>query len=86
LRNGSQDISRAGNVRQVDLGLDFFFPAQRARGTGSLGMPFGGAADVQAHFFRFVLLQRTGMRFLLGHSDHRKSIENSFALHFQFSG
>jgi hypothetical protein len=41
LRNGSQHVSRTGDVRQVDLGLDFFFAAQRAAGLGCVRRPFG---------------------------------------------
>jgi hypothetical protein len=73
-------------VRQVDLGLDFFFAAQRAGGAYRLCLPLGRAAEMNAHFFRFVLFERTGMRLLLGHSHQRKRIENGFAFDFQFSG
>jgi hypothetical protein len=73
-------------VRQVDLGLDFFFAAQKARGLGGRRRPFRPAAEVGPHFFRFVLLQRTGMGFLLRHTDERQRVEDGFALHFQFSG
>jgi hypothetical protein len=56
-------------VRQIDLGLDFFFAAQWARGTGGRRLRFGRAADVGSHFFRFMLLERTGMGLLLRHPD-----------------
>jgi len=86
LRDGPENISRPGDVRQIDLGLDFFFAARRARESGRWGMPFGRAADVGAHLFRFMLLQRTGMRLLLSHSDERQHVENGLAFDFQFSG
>jgi len=57
LRNRLQHISRPRDVRQIDLGLDFFFAAQRARGPRRRRLPFGRAADVGPDFFRFVLLQ-----------------------------
>jgi hypothetical protein len=57
LGDGFQNIARAGDVRQVDLGLDFFFAAQKARGLGGWRRRVGPAAEVGPHFFRFVLLQ-----------------------------
>ena len=71
LRNGFQHITRPGNVRQIDLGPDFFFAAQRARGTGGRRLRFGRAANVLAHLLRFMFLERTGMGLLLRHSDER---------------
>lgn len=41
LRDGSQHISRPGNVRQVNLGLDFFFAAQGTRRAGRGRLRFG---------------------------------------------
>ncbi len=87
LRNCSQHIPRTGNVRQVNLGFDFFFAAQRARtGLASRRRTFRGGADVHTYFLGFVLFQRTGVRLLLGHPHQRKRIQNSFALDFQLSG
>jgi hypothetical protein len=71
LRDGFQHISGPGDVRQVDLGLDFFFAAQRTRGPGRRRLRFGRAADVGPYFFCFMLLERTGMGLLLRHSDER---------------
>jgi hypothetical protein len=58
-------------MRQIDFGFDFFFTAQRARGTRRRRLRFGRASDVDSYFFRFMLLERTGMRLLLRHSDER---------------
>ncbi len=71
LRDSFQHVSRAGDMRQIDLGLDFFFAAQRTRGPGRRRLRFRRAAEVQPHLFRFMLLERTGMRFLLSHPDKR---------------
>jgi hypothetical protein len=71
LRNGLQHVSGTGDVRQVDLGLNFFFAAQWARGSGRRGLCFGRAANVLPHLFRFMFLERTGMGLLLRHSDER---------------
>jgi hypothetical protein len=71
LRNGSQHISRSRDVRQINLGLDFFFAAQGTCRARRGRLRFGRAADVGPHFFRFVLLQRTGMGLLLRHTDER---------------
>jgi hypothetical protein len=71
-------------MRKINLGLDFFFAARETRVArrGTLG--FSRASDIDSHFFCFVLLQRTGMRLLLCHSDMLQGVENRFALHFQF--
>jgi hypothetical protein len=69
LRDGFQHISRPGDMRQIDLGLDFFFAAQRTRGPRRRRLRFGRAAEVHPHLFRFMLLERTGMGLLLRHPD-----------------
>jgi hypothetical protein len=58
-------------MRQIDLGLDFFFAAQGARSTRGRRLRFSGAADVGSHLFRFMVLDGTGMGLLLRHSDER---------------
>jgi hypothetical protein len=69
LRDGFQHISRPGDVRQINLGLDFFFATQRPRGLCSRRRRFGRAAQVDPYLFRFVILERTGMGLLLRHPD-----------------
>jgi len=86
LGNGFENVPRAGDVRQVNLGFDFFFAAQRAGWLGPVSRRFGQAAEVGPHLFRFMLFERTGMGLLLGHSDERQHVENGLALDFQFSG
>lgn len=83
LRDGFEHVSRTGDVRQIDLRLDFFFAAQRASGLGSLRRRFRCAADMRAHLLCFVVLERTGMGLLLRHSDERQHVENGFAFNFQ---
>jgi len=58
-------------MRQINLGLDFFIAAQRARGPGRRCLRVGRAAEVDPHFFRFMFLERTGMGLLLRHPDDR---------------
>jgi len=86
LRDRSQHISWPGDLRQIDLGLDFFFAAHRARGLRSRRRRFRRTADVDPHFIRFVILDGTGMGLLLRHPDGSKRIENGFAFNFQFPG
>jgi hypothetical protein len=86
LSNGSQHISGTGDVGQINLGLDFFFAAQWTRRLRAGRRRFGRAAQVDPHFFRFVILDRTGMGLLLRHPDGCQRVENGFALHFQLSG
>jgi hypothetical protein len=73
-------------VRQINLGFDLVFAARRPRRLRTRRLPFGRAAEVLAHLLRFVLLERTGMRLLLRHSDHCQDVENSFAFNFQLPG
>jgi hypothetical protein len=86
LQYGFEYVSRMGNVRQVNLGLDFFFAAQGAASFRRVRLRFGQAAEMGPYLFRFVLFERTGMRLLLGHSDERQHVENGLALDLQLSG
>lgn len=71
LRDRPQNITGTGDVRQINLGFDFFFAAQRARGTRRGTRRFGRAADIDPDLLCFMLLQRTGMRFFLGYAHMR---------------
>jgi hypothetical protein len=71
---------------KIDLGLDFVgIGTAGARGLSG-GLRFAGGAEVGPHFFRFVVLNGTGMSLLLSDSDHRKYVENGFTLDFQLPG
>jgi hypothetical protein len=79
-----QHISRFGDMRQINLGLDAFFGASRPRGF-RCGLPFGGRClEMGAYFLSLMVLERTGMSLLLGHADNRQHIEYGFAFDFQF--
>jgi hypothetical protein len=87
LRDRSQHISRARNIRQINFCFDFILAAEPARAQlAGLRRTFCRGTEVDTNFFRFVLFQRTRVRFLFCNSDQRKRVENSFALHFQLSG
>jgi hypothetical protein len=85
LRNRLQHISRPGDVRQVNLGLDFVFAAQSAGGSRRRRR-FSGRTEVHPYFFCFEVFQRTGMGLFLGHPDCLQDIENSLAFNFQLPG
>ena len=70
-------------MREIDLGLDFFFAAQWTGLPGRLRRRIGRAAEVRPYFFCFMLLKRAGMGLLLSHPDERQHIENGFAFDFQ---
>ena len=72
LRNRLQHISGTRDVRQINLGFYFFF-APKCAGTGlaSRGRAFRCGTDVHTYLLRLMLLQRTGMRLLLGHPNQR---------------
>jgi len=84
LGNCLEHISRAGNVRQINLGLDFLFTAKRARGLCRLESGLGRAAQMDPHFFRFMLLKRARVGLLFGNADNRQHVKNRLALNFQF--
>ena len=85
LRDRFQNISRPGDVRQVDLGFDFFFATQRARRLRGLRRPFRATAEMRPYFFRFVLFEGAGVGLLLRDSDKREHIKNGLAFYFQLS-
>jgi len=86
LCDSSQHISRPGDVRQVNLGLDFFFAAQRARGLHRRRRRLGRAAQMDPYLFRFMILDGTGMGLLLRHPDSGQRVEDGFTLNFQLPG
>ena len=83
--DGPESVTGLGNIREVDLGLDFI-----AVGASRPGRPTGtlrraGNAETGTHFVRFMVFERTGMALLLGDSDFGKHIENGLAFDFQLS-
>jgi hypothetical protein len=71
-----ENISRLGNVRQINFCLDpFGFGTAWTRRTRSL-LRIAGGAKVIAHLLGFMVFKRTGMRLLLGNPNGRKSIKN----------
>jgi hypothetical protein len=78
-----QNIARLGNVRKVNLSLDFVAVVA----TGALRL--AGArrvtrlAEVSPHFFGFEIFDGTGMGLLLGDTHLSQDIENRFAFDFQ---
>jgi len=84
LLDGPQHVSRAGNVREVNLGLNLAFRACSPRGPGR-GRLFRVSAEMVAHQNRLVLFERTGVRLLLGDPDFGEHVENRLAFHFQLA-
>jgi len=72
-------------VREINLGLDFVGFATGTR-PGGRGLSFSGGAEMSAHLFRFVVLDRTRVRLLLCNSDCDQDVKNRLALDFQFPG
>jgi hypothetical protein len=87
LRDGSQHISRTRYLREVDLGLDFFLAASRTRRRlRRTRRRIGTAPEMPPHQFRFVIFQRTGVRFLLRDTHRGQRVKNFLALDFQLTG
>jgi hypothetical protein len=79
LENGASHIARLMNLRPVDLRLHLGFVP------GSAGRPAASLQNVRAHTLGLVLFNRARMRLLFGHADFGQSIQNGFALDFQFT-
>jgi hypothetical protein len=86
LGNGTQYIARPGNIREVNLCLDAFIARGTARGLCRTRRRIGAAAKMFAHQVRFVILERTGMRFLFRNTDRGQNVKNFLALDFQLTG
>jgi len=86
LRDGAQHISRPGNMREVDLGLDFVFAASGTRSLCRTRRRFGAATEMFPHQIRLVVFQRTGVRFLLRDAHRGQHVKNFLALDFQLTG
>ena len=86
LRDGAQHVSRPRNIRQVDLGLDPLVAGNSARSLPCTRRRLGAAAEMFPHQFRFVIFQRTGVRFLLRNTYRGQRVKNLFALDFQLTG
>jgi hypothetical protein len=71
-------------VGQVDLRLYAVGIGTRSA-VGFRALTIARALQSGADFLRFIVLKRTGMRFLLGDPDFGQHVENRFALDFQLS-
>jgi hypothetical protein len=71
---------------QIDLGLDLVgFSARSTRGSGR-ALGFCCCMEMRPHLLGFMLLDRAGMRLLLGYPDNGQHIENGFTFDFQLPG
>jgi len=86
LCDGAQHVSRPRNIRQVNLGLDAFVAVGGTRSLRRTRRSLGAAAEMLPHQFRFVIFQRTGVRFLLRHAHRGQHVKNFLALDFQLTG
>jgi hypothetical protein len=83
LRDRLQHIARLGDVRQVDLGLEFIHRRTAARTTRSTGL----AVLLVVVFDLLGLIDLDGARvcLLLGNSDLAKNVEDHLALNLEFA-
>ncbi len=81
-----QHVARLGNVREIDLGLDFIGVGAAGARRLTCGLRFAGLAEVYANLLRVVLFQRAGVGFLLSDSGLDQHVKNSLTLDFQFPG
>jgi hypothetical protein len=84
LRKELQHISGLGNVRQINLGPDLIGFAGRTGGPARNRL--GRGLKMGPNFFRFEVLERTGMGFFLSDAHFRQHVENGFAFDFQLPG
>jgi hypothetical protein len=82
-----QHVSRLGDVGKIDFGLDALAVALAA---GARRFPpivsCGASMEMGANLLGFVVLERAGVRFLLGNADLLQYIEDCLAFNFQLSG
>ena len=83
LRDQLKDVAGLGNVREIDLGFDLVVAAGCARGARAGRGSFGARFKNGAHLLSLVVLERTGVRLLLGDTSFRKNVENRLAFNFQ---
>ena len=83
LRDQLKDVTGLGNVREIDLGFDLVVAAGCARGARAGRGSFGARFKNGAHLLSLVVLERTGVRLLLGDTSFRKNVENRLAFNFQ---
>jgi len=86
LSDGAQDVAGTGDMREVDLGLDFGLAMSRVGRLVSGGGLAAVGAKTLADQVGFVFFERTGMRFLLGNAHFRQNVKNFLALDFQLTG
>ena len=87
LSDGAQHVSGTRNMREVDLGLEVFFAMDRACGRlGGTGRGIGTATEMLPYQIRFVVFQRTGVRFFLRDAHRGQHVKNFPALDFQLTG
>jgi hypothetical protein len=81
-----QHIPGLGDVGKIDLCL--YSLGFSASDTGRLcgGGILASSTEMGADLLSLVLLERAGVRFLLGNADFLQNIEDRLTLDFQFSG
>ena len=82
----AQHVSGPRNIRQINLGLDSFVAVGGTRSLRRTRRSLGAAAEMLSHQFRFVIFQRTGVRFLLRNTHRGQHVKNFLALDFQLTG
>jgi hypothetical protein len=80
-----QYIARLGNVRQINLCLDFVGVAARTRRARWRGLCLG-STEMGPHLLCFMFLDRTGVRLFLSDANFEQNIKNRLALDFQLPG
>jgi hypothetical protein len=87
LGDRAQHVTRSRDVREVNLGLDFFFAVSSAsRSPRRTRRRIGAPAEMLSHQVRFEVFQRTGVRFLLRDTHRGQYVKNFPALDFQLTG
>jgi hypothetical protein len=83
--NQLEHIAGLGDVREVNLGLDFVGLACGTRRAAGRALRLG-RPEISPHFRRFVLFHGAGVRLFLGDPNFGQHVEDRLALHLEFSG
>lgn len=85
--DGVQHIARLGDMRQINLGLDFIpIRAAGARRFGGTSLRIAPALEIGTDLDCLMFFNGTGMRLLLGDAHQWQYIENRFTFDFQLPG